>query len=56
MRRALQETIAQLLVREDELFVELQQALKPARQEREMLTVTEASVGADAREPPVSCS
>ena len=35
MRRGPQETIAQLLVREEELFVELQQALQRARQERE---------------------
>lgn len=35
MRRSPQESIAQLLVREEELFVELQQSLQRARQERE---------------------
>ena len=35
MRRSPQESIAQLLVREEELFVELQQSLQRAREERE---------------------
>ena len=37
MRRTPNETIAQLLVREEELFVDLQQSLRRARNEREGL-------------------
>ena len=45
LRRTNAESIAQLLVREEDLFVELQQALKRARQERERGQVKEMGVG-----------
>ena len=54
LRRATSESIPQLLVREEELFVELQQALQRARAERLKHEVLSMAVGADERDPPTS--
>ena len=54
LRRAASESIPQLLVREEELFVELQQALQRARAERVKHEVRSMAVGADERDPPTS--
>ena len=54
LRRAQGESIPQLLVREEELFVELQQALKRARLERTKLATTSTSTSAPERDPASS--
>ena len=56
MRRGANETIPQLLVREEELFTELQQALQRARAERIKTTSVGAGTSAREREPPTSPS
>ena len=56
LRRTPQETIPQLLVREEERFVELQQALQRARAERTKMTSTHVGTSAEEREPPTSPS
>lgn len=48
MRRLPNETVPQLLVREEELFTDLQQALQRARMERKRLSST--GIGTSARE------
>ena len=54
LKRTAQETIPQLLVREEELFVELQQALQRARHERSRHEVRSMGVGASEHDPPTS--
>ena len=56
MRRNHAETIPQLLVREEELFVELQNALKRARADRIKTTATGVGTGEKERDPSVSPS
>ena len=57
LRRGPQESIPQLLVREEERFVELQQALKRARAERVKTTATSTSTGPEREmTPPISPS
>lgn len=56
LRRSPQETIPQLLVREEERFVELQQALQRARAERTKMTSTHVGTSAEERDPPSSPS
>ena len=56
LRRSPQVTIPQLLVREEERFVELQQALQRARAERTKMTSTHVGTSAEEREPPSSPS
>ena len=56
LRRSPQETIPQLLVREEERFVELQQALQRARAERTKMTSTHVGTSAEERDPPFSPS
>ena len=54
LKRAHGEAIPQLLVREEELFTELQQALQRARHERARHEVKSMGVGASERDPPMS--
>ena len=54
LRRNGGESIPQLLVREEELFVELQQALQRARSERLKHEVRSMGVGASEHDPPTS--
>ena len=54
LRRGPNESIPQLLVREEELFVELQQALQRARHERARHEVRSMAVGASEHDPPTS--
>ena len=54
LRRGPSESIPQLLVREEELFVELQQALQRARHERARHEVRSMAVGASEHDPPTS--
>ena len=54
LRRAQGESIPQLLVREEELFVELQQALKRARAERTKMATTATSTTGPERDPAAS--
>ena len=54
LKRTSHETIPQLLVREEELFVELQQALQRARHERARHEVRSMGVGASEHDPPTS--
>ena len=54
LRRNGSESIPQLLVREEELFVELQQALQRARAERLKHEVRSMGVGASEHDPPTS--
>ena len=56
LRRNHAETIPQLLVREEELFVELQNALKRARADRIKTTATGVGTGEKERDPSVSPS
>ena len=57
LRRGPQESIPQLLVREEERFVELQQALKRARAERVKTAATSTSIGPEREmTPPISPS
>ena len=56
LRRNQAETIPQLLVREEELFVELQNALKRARADRIKMTTTGVGTGERERDPSVSPS
>ena len=52
LRRGPQETIPQLIVREEDLFVELQQALKRARAERAPSTRTATTSTSRSERPP----
>ena len=54
MRRTSGETIPQLLVREEELFVELQRALQRARAERAKAELRSTGVGGAERDPSQS--
>eukprot|EP00913_Durusdinium_trenchii_P002589 g2396.t1 len=54
MRRTSSESIPQLLVREEELFLELQQALKRARHERRKAEMRSMAVGASEHDPSAS--
>ena len=54
LRRLPQETIPQLLVREEELFTELQQSLSRARQERVKKTSAGVGTSGPEREPTAS--
>ena len=54
LRRSGHETIPQLLVREEELFVELQQALQRARHERQKHEVRSTGTGVRERDPAES--
>ena len=56
MRRTSGETIPQLLVREEELFVELQRALQRARAERAKAELRSTGVGGAERDPSQSPS
>ena len=56
LRRTHAESIPQLLVREEELFVELQQALQRARAEKMKHEVRSMAVGAEEHDPPTSPS
>eukprot|EP00435_Cladocopium_sp_Y103_P055782 s1625_g18.t1 len=56
MRRTSGESIPQLLVREEELFVELQRALKRAREERAKAETRSTGVGGAERDPSQSPS
>lgn len=56
MRRGAQETLPQLLVREEELFTELQQALHRARADRVKMTSTGTATQGPQRDPPISPS
>ena len=54
MRRTSSESIPQLLVREEELFLELQQALKRARHERRKAEMRSMAVGVSEHDPSAS--